>query len=219
MISLMEKNKLPQVTLVAMTSKKIINHYRILEQCRKHIEWGMTLLLSPDDSEFIEWDEEKKNYFVCKKIEPINSIDEWNKAIIYELPKHIKTTHALLVHHDGYVIHPELWKDEWLSLDYIGAPWPLPTDDYSYRDEEGEIQRVGNSVSLRSKRLMDLVATREWKSYRGNTNEDGFICCHNRKWLESKGMKFGTLEQAIHFSKEHEIPENKDIETFAFHAL
>ena len=66
---------------------------------------------------------------------------------------------------------------------------------------------------------MDLVATREWKSYYGFSNEDGFVACHQRNWLEEQGCKFAPLEVAIHFSKEHEIPENKDIKTFAFHAI
>lgn len=146
-----------------------------------------------------------------------NSIDEWNRKIIYELPNYVFTSHTLLIHQDGYVINPHLWKDEWLELDYIGSPWPLPRDNYSYRDEQGELQRVGNSVSLRSKKLMELVRTREWKSYYGNTNEDGFICCHNRKWLESQGCKFATFEQALVFGKEHELPENRGLDTFVFH--
>ena len=98
-------------------------------------------------------------------------------------------------------------------------PRPLPQDGYSYRDEYGELVRVGNSVSLRSKKLMDAVAQYEWREYYGNTNEDGFICCHHRQQLQSLGFRFAPLEIAVNFSKEHEIPENKDLSTFAFHSL
>lgn len=149
----------------------------------------------------------------------IVDISSWNRAIIFELPKYVETSHCMLIHGDGYIIDPELWNPEWLTLDYIGAPWPLPRDNYSYLDEEGGLQRVGNSVSLRSKKLMDLIATRPMEFHYGNNNEDGQICCWNRKWLESKGCKFATLEQAVHFSKEHEIPENINVKTFAFHSL
>jgi len=192
--------KIPQITLVVMSGigHKSAENIRALEHSSQNIEFGAV--------KYIQLGE-------------IKDIDSWNRAIIYELPKYIDTSHALLIHHDGYVINPSFWRPEWLSFDFIGAPWPLPQDDYSYQDEDGEIQRVGNSVSLRSKKLMDLIATRPWKSFYGNTNEDGFICCHNRKWLESKGCKFAPLEVAINFSKEHEIPENKDIMTFAFHSL
>lgn len=192
------KLHLPQVTLILLTNKDFKGALEAFEKSTKEIEFGGAKIIFD---------------FKC------NSIDEWNRKIIQDLPKYIDTTHALLIHQDGYVIHPELWNPEWLELDYIGAPWPLPRDDFSYLDEEGELQRVGNSVSLRSKKLMDLVSTREWRSYYGYTNEDGFISCHNRKWLESQGCKFATLEQAVHFSKEHEIPENEGISSFAFHKV
>ena len=149
----------------------------------------------------------------------IRDISTWNQAVIFELPKYVETSHCLFVHGDGYVINPELWKDEWLDYDFIGAPWPLPQDSFSYRDEEGHIVRIGNSVSLRSKKLLDLIATRLMDIHYGNNNEDGQICCWNRKWLESKGCKFAPLEVAVHFSKEHEIPENKGLKTFMFHSL
>lgn len=153
--------------------------------------------------------------------ETIKNIDDWNYKIIYEIHNYVFTDFALLIHADGYIIEPTLWKEEWLNYDYIGAPWPLPRDNYSYRNPEGEIIRVGNSVGIRSKRLLELPSKLglTWKSYYGNTNEDGFLCVHNRKILEENGCKFAPLEVAKHFSKEHEIEENRGLETFAFHQV
>lgn len=192
--------ELPQVTLVAITGSgyKTQDHVDALEYSMRGIKFGDVKLIEEQH---------------------INDIESWNKAVIYDLPKYISTDYCLLVHHDGYVVNPASWQDGWLRYDYIGAPWPLPTDDFSYRDEYGEIVRVGNSVSLRSKKLMDLIAMREWKLYYGFSNEDGFICCHNRKWLESQGCKFAPLDVAKYFSKEWEIPENVGLETFAFHQV
>lgn len=195
MITMLE---LPDVTLIALTNKDFEGHKKAIDKSCEGINFGGVKLI---------WDEK------C------NSIEEWNRKVIYELPRNIDTSHALLIHADGYVINPHLWNPDWLNYDYIGAPWPLPQDDYSYRDEDGEIQRVGNSVSLRSKKLMDLANERFVVFRYGNNNEDGHICCHNRKWLESQGCKFAPLEVAKHFSKEHEIPENMGLETFAFHSL
>ncbi len=156
----------------------------------------------------------------------IKDIDSWNYSVIYDLPNYIDTDLCLFIHGDGYICNPTLWQDSWTQFDFIGAPWPLPSDKFSYLDDSGALVRVGNSVGLRSKKLMDLVASRpkEWfweqKRRYGNTNEDGFITCHNRKWLESQGCKFAPLEVAKYFSKEHTIEENKDIEkTFMFHSL
>ncbi len=189
---------LPQVTIAALTNKDFEGHKSALDVSCLGIDFGAVKLI---------WDEK------------IKSIDDWNKKIIYELPDYVNTSHCLLVHADGYVVNPERWDEIWLGFDYIGAPWPLPNDDYSYRSESGRIIRVGNSVSLRSKRLMERVAKFPWKYYYGNCNEDGFMACHHRDELEAEGFKFADIDVAKHFSKEHEIPENVGLETFCFHSL
>lgn len=190
---------LPSVTLIALTNKDFTGHKRAIDISTEGIEFGAVKII---------WDEGMK------------SIDDWNYKIIYELHNYVQTDYALLVHADGYVRNPGLWDPSWLQYDYIGAPWPLPRDDYSYRTPDGEIVRVGNSVSLRSKRLLELPSKLHlpWRSFYGNTNEDGFLCVHNRKILEENGCTFAPLEAAVHFSKEWEIPENDGLDTFAFHS-
>lgn len=197
-----------------MGSKGIDGMANALEISSEEIKFGAIKLISHKCPRTKRGSKIKFEY-----VKPINSIDDWNHEIIYSLPKFIETEFALLVHPDGYVIRPDLWKDEFLEYDYIGAPWPLPTDDYSYRTESGRIVRVGNSVSIRSKRLMDRVAKFEWKEYYGNTNEDGFISVHHRDELEAEGFKFAPIELAVHFSKENELPENQGVDSFAFHSL
>lgn len=194
--------ELPNVTLIALSGLGYQTQENI-EALRK-------------SSEGIKWAAVK--YVQLAHITDINS---WNKAVIYDLWKYVDTEFCMFVHGDGYVINPELWNPDWLNYDFVGAPWPLPKDDYSYRDQKGNIVRVGNSVSLRSKQLLYLPTTLkfEWKEFYGNTNEDGFLNCHHRQDLETWGVKFAPLEVAIHFSKEHEIPENVGIKTFAFHSL
>lgn len=192
--------KLPRVTLICLTNKDFEGHKKALDKSCEGIEWGGVKLI---------WDES------------IKSIDDWNYKIIYELHNYIDTDFAMLIHADGYVSNPQAWRSDFLDYDYIGAPWPLPKDDYSYRTPEGELIRGGNSVSIRSKRILALPNKSgiEWKPYYGNTNEDGFLCVHNRKALEEAGCKFAPLEVAKYFSKEHEIEENQGIETFAFHTV
>lgn len=190
--------KLPNVTLICLTNKDFEAHKRAIDKSCESIEFGAVKLI---------WDEK------C------NSIDEWSRKIVYDLPKYVDTEFALLIHSDGHVINPELWNPDWLNYDFIGAPWPLPKDDFSYRDEEGTIRRVGNSVSLRSKKLMDRVAQFPWESFHGFWNEDGFIAVNHVVELEKEGFKFAPLELAVHFSKEHEIPQNVGLKTFAFHSL
>lgn len=192
--------ELKDITLIALTSLDFEGHKKALDKSCEGIAWGDVKII---------WDEK------------IKSIDDWNKKVVFDLWRHVNTPYAMLIHADGYVINPESWRPEFLDYDYIGAPWPLPTDDYSYRDPYGNIVRVGNSVSLRSYDMLYLPTHLglDWKSYYGNTNEDGYLCCHNRNILEQHGMKFAPLDVAKYFSRETELPENQGIETFAFHSL
>lgn len=193
--------RLPEVTLIALTSKNYDSHREAMDRASEGIEWGARKIIM-DLS--------------------IDSIDSWNKKIVYELTDYVQTPFAFLFHADGYPIHPEVWDPKWLEYDFIGAPWPLPRDNYSYLDDLGRLQRVGNSVSLRSKRLLEAPRTLglPWRSYYGYTNEDGFLCCHNRSVLEAYGIRYAPVTEAAKFSREHWVEENKNIEkTFAFHQV
>lgn len=191
--------KLPQITLIAFGSVNIAGMSKALEYSSRGIEFGAVKLITEVE---------------C------NGIDEWNKNIIFRLREFVDTEYCILIHADGFIVNPESWHDEFLKYDYIGAPWPLPSDPFSYRTPDGEIVRVGNSVSLRSRKVLDLPFELEmaWRPYFGNTNEDGFITCHNRRLLQQFGTKFAPIEIAKYFSRELDIPENADVEfPFAFH--
>lgn len=190
--------KLPQVTLCCLTGLgyMVRPHIQALEESSRFIEFG--------EVKYIQ-------------LKSIKNIESWNRAVIYELPRHITTEFCLFIHSDGYVSDPASWDSDWLNYDFCGSPWPLPMDDYSYRVGD-RIIRVGNSVSLRSKKLMDLVATRPMEFHYGNNNEDGQICVWEREWLESQGCKFLPFEKALRFGKEHELPEHQG-KTFVFHQV
>ena len=97
---------------------------------------------------------------------------------------------------------------------------PKPGTKHCYHDIHGNICRVGNSVSIRSKRLMEFPkkANLEWKRDEdGFYNEDIFICCTNRHLFEAEGMKWAPLDVAKYFAHEHTIPEVVGITPFAFH--
>lgn len=191
--------ELPQVTLVALGNQNVPGMVNALERSSREIKWGAIKLITDLH---------------------IKNIDEWNQAIVFDLRRYIDTPFCLLVHPDGFVVNPQSWNPDWLNYDYIGAPWPLPRDDYSYRTPDGEIVRVGNSVSLRSKEMLELPYQMEvaWRSYFGNTNEDGFLTCHNRRLFQQFGARYAPIEVAKHFSREMDIPENADVDSpFCFH--
>lgn len=100
-----------------------------------------------------------------------------------------------------------------------GGVWPQNTGD-DFKDSDGNICRVGNSVSLRSRRLLEYPkkAGIPWESMpSGLFNEDTFLCCKHKKEMEMQGMRWAPVEVAVHFSRESDLPENEGVVSFAFH--
>lgn len=207
--------KLPNVTLIAVTSVKIYETVKALQYSMKDIEFGDVVLVSHKKPAFLP-----KN-ITFKQCEPITNIDGFNKMMVYDLHRYVDTDHILLVHYDGFVVNPSSWKDEFLDYDYIGSPWPLPSEGHkSYYDEEGNVVRVGNSVSVRSKKLLEYPSEHnlEWKKTPdGDYNEDIFLCAMNKCRMEKDGIRFAPIEVARYFGREHTIPETTGMTPFVFH--
>lgn len=191
--------KLPNVTLCTLGSEKYkAENQAALDYSSSKVEFGAV-----------------KNI-----IQECPTIDEWNRAIVFDLGDYIQTDYAMLIHPDGGVGNPDAWDDKWLDYDYIGSPWPLPTDDVSYRDKHGAIQRVGNSVSIRSRKLMRLPKqiNMAWQAFHGFTNEDGAICVNYRHLFEQAGCRFAPFEEAVKFGCETLLEEHVGRpDPFAYH--
>lgn len=205
--------QLKNVTLVAMTSVCVYETVQALKYSMRGIDFGDAVLIT-----------HKKPIYLPKTIryshtDRLNNIDDFNYKMLYELGDHINTEFACIVHYDGFIVHPELFRDEFLDYDYIGAPWPDPHDDFTYRDIYGRLQRVGNSVGFRSKRLIDFPKKQglPFEADHGYFHEDGFLCVKNRHLIEEAGMRIAPLEVAKYFSHETMIPEIEGITPFAFH--
>ena len=208
------KLQLPQVTLVAVSSVHLYETIRAMEYSMRSIDYGDALLITHRRPAMLPG---RIRYAHCKRI---TDIDGFNHFMVYELAPYIRTEYILLVHADGFVIHPEKWQDAFLDYDYIGSPWPLPENEYAYRDSLGRICRVGNSVSLRSTRHHTYPSEHHlpWVPVDdGFYNEDIFLCCHSRNQMEADGLRFAPLSLAVHFGREHPLPENQGIEPFVFH--
>jgi len=122
------------------------------------------------------------------RIEPLRSIDAYSRFMIERLPALVRTAHVLIVQWDGFVIHPDRWRDDFLQYDYIGAPWHY---------HEGP-HRVGNGgFSLRSRRLLQALPP---LPDHFDEPEDRFICQTWRPQAEALGLKFAPPGLAAEFS-------------------
>jgi hypothetical protein len=197
-----DKIQLKNITIVCIDGVNPDIGLKALKYSMKHIEFGNAKLIShikpenvPNNIQFVQIDK--------------LSHDSYSSFMLQELHKHVDTDFCLTIHDDGFVINPQLWDDNFLNYDYIGAPW-LHTVQYY-----GQKYRVGNGgFSLRSKKLINLC-----KNIQSPGHEDASICIRNRDLLEMYGCKFAPVEIAMKFSLEEQIPEcefNLN-NTFGFH--
>lgn len=202
--------KLENVTLVCVSTIDIEKAIHALRESCKGIQWHSVKLLTS-----IGMYDEEKQIDIVNIGKKFKTIDEWNYFIFYDLHKHIGSDFICLIHPDGWVVNPDKWSNTFLDWDFCGAPWPAGL----HFDTSGNEVRVGNSVSIRSKRLLELPSKLGlvWEPHDGNTNEDTAICVHYRQHFIDAGMTFAPIELAVRFSQEIPIPEAIGITPFAFH--
>lgn len=138
-----------------------------------------------------------------KSVEKLRGIDDYSRFMVKEIGNHFSTSHVLVVQWDGFVVNPESWEDDFLSYDYIGAPW------------SDRRHAVGNGgFSLRSRKLVNaLQDVRITELY----PEDYAICDHYHDLLVSEfGIRFAPLEVASRFSCEMIAPQQP---TFGVHGV
>ena len=140
------------------------------------------------------------------EIPKIKSTKDYNSVVFFDLPKQLKTDFALFIQYDGFVLSGELFSEQYLNWDYIGAPWPHYSDF-----------TVGNGgFSLRSKKLVDSIQ-KYLLPEDLHSAEDVVICRYLRARLEENdGLQFAPEKIAEMFSYEMRKP---DFDTFGFHGL
>lgn len=177
--TLIQKPHLKDVTLVSIdTTEKAHLAARAIEKSMEQADFGAVKLLTHDTS-----------LPHAVKIRNIDGVSDYSKFVVRELHAHVQTSHCLIVQWDGWVTNGASWTDEFLTADYIGAPW---------------IQwggKVGNGgFSLRSKRLLEIAS----KLVPGEMPhpEDAWFCEHQRRAFEALGMRWAPTQLAARFAFE-----------------
>ena len=201
---------IPSVTLVSVACTKVPETIEAMRKCQAQMGFNRSLLLTHEDVQ-------AKGIEVAK----IDKLDYkgYNEFVAMKLWQYIGTDFVLLVQNDGLITDVSKWKDEFMNYDYIGAPWPIPNDETTYRTPGNKLVRVGNGgFSFRSRRLLrapTILGLEFSDNGTGFPHEDGFLCVHNREVLENAGIKFAPIELATQFSTEVTIPET--VESFGKH--
>jgi hypothetical protein len=135
---------------------------------------------------------------------------------LYYYLKHINCDYFLIIQDDGFIINPELWDDNFLNYDYIGAPWINNPNEEPFGWVKQYGYAVGNGgFSLRSKKFLEESSKLHYNS---TANEDVYLTCIMRDFLSTKGIKFPDISLAAKFSIETKTHEYNTLKNcFGFH--
>ena len=205
------KLHLPDVTLVCIDTIAHELAAMAIRECLDQVRFGGVQVYTDKPKAFhsalsSDLKDEEDDVIQLRKCEA-KSLDEVARVLWYEVPKHITTSHVLVMQWDSWILNPRLWDNDWLQYDYIGAPW-------GWHEDGGQVGNGG--FSLRSKRLMDKLQICIVDGKGGA--EDILICRELRSNLENNGVKFAPIDVASRFSLEHKNFNTAD-EHFGFHGV
>ena len=188
---------LAHVTLACIDTVNPILALRAMHRCQHGIQFERSVLFT--DQPVVD-----PNIEVIQ-VRGIDDIRSYSRFVLKELNPHIQSSHLLLVQWDGFVIHPEAWRDDFLDYDYIGATWPATGT---------EPEMVGNGgFSLRSKKLLQALEHIQFTDF---FPEDEQLARVHRSELESMGIRFAPPIVGDRFAYEFKPAQ---IATFGFHGF
>lgn len=196
----MTKLHLPNVTLVAVDTAAHELTDVVLADCMAKADFGAVLVLS----------DKPPGITPCTyvQIDPCGSVQA-QAHYWYTVPRHIGTSHMLIVQWDSGISDPAQWTDEFLDYDYVGAPWGWHRTGLN----------VGNGgFSLRSIKLANYLADNP-STLPFAAPEDHQLCRTHGYMLQIAGFKFAPLPLASQFSIERTVLKDGPRQHLGFHGM
>jgi hypothetical protein len=194
------KLQLPHVTLLQMETQNHRLAKLAVDDCLAAADFGEVLILSDSFSQL------RVPGASHYRVENWPNKLGYAKALWHVVPLYVKTAQVLIIQWDSWIIRPELWRPEFSSYDYIGAPW-------HYEDGFD----VGNSgFSLRSNALMQFLLANKLTYPPVQPAEDELLSRLYRTELEKHGFVWAPKEVAVDFSREGYVPDGL-LNSFGFH--
>ncbi len=201
------KINLDRVTLVCIDgreedSERTSRYRDIFRYSMNHIDFKRVIFFSHIDYKF--------DGVETINILKLGSTGEYSNFCMRLLNPYIHTDYCMIMQDDGFILNPDLWEDEFLSYDYIGAPWPIGLGSTTQETQ------VGNGgFCIRSKKFLEFSS----KLFPTMQNEDKYILETNRKSVNQANLKIAPVELAKRFSVEIPIDDQHSIKNcFGFHA-
>jgi len=195
----MSKKQLLNVDLISINCVDPRQSAAAINYCQKFFEFGKSILVTHQDIDVYDIE-----------LHLIDKLD-WNQYNDYvlKLIGHTDNDYVMLIQDDGHLTNANLWDNEYLEYDYIGAPWPHEEswinlqlqEQQPYIRENFPKNRVGNGgFCIRSKKFLEFSA--QYESCNG-LGEDTFLCTRKYNEAIEYGIKFAPFELAAKFSYEN----------------
>ena len=193
--------KLPDVTLVLIETRQHELARLAVEDCERQALFGDELIFTDQPLLFTH-----PRRRIVRVPDWPNKLG-WSRCFWQDVAPHLRTTHALHIQWDSWIVAPEMWRDEYLAFDYIGAPW---------WHKDG--LNVGNGgFCIKSTKLHRFLRKNRAQFPCITDLDDDLLCRKYRPTLESAGFEWAPSSLAIQFSFETTRPD-ETARHFGFHA-
>jgi len=201
----MKKLQLPDVTLVMIETREHELAALAVSECLDKADFGDVIVLTDHNyPERLVWHRSGVRFH---RVPDWPDKVGWARSMWYDVPPLVRTSHMLCIQWDSWIWTPEMWRDEFLGFDYIGAPW-------WYKDGKN----VGNSgFCLKSTRLARYLRDRRDQFPCDTHVEDDLLCRGYRPKLEDRGFLWAPERIAYDFSYEGCGADSKPTKHFGFH--
>jgi hypothetical protein len=191
---------LPDVTLVMIETREHALASLAVRDCLQQAKFGDVLIFTDKPDAFADQGH-------------IHAVPDWPDKIGWSrfswqgVAPYMRTTHALCIQWDSWIVDPDMWCGDFLSYDFIGAPW-------WYKDG----MNVGNGgFCLRSTKLMRYLRNNRDRFPCITALDDDLLCRKYRTSLQDIGFTWAPEDLASQFSFEVKRP-SPDSRHFGFHA-
>jgi hypothetical protein len=196
----MTKLQLPDVTLVMIETQEHALARLAVEDCLRVADFGDVLIFTDKPEHFPH----------LGRVLPAENWPNklgWSRFSWYGVPPHVRLPQNLFIQWDSWIWQPEMWRDEFMDYDLIGAPW-------WYKDGKN----VGNlGFALRSTRIIKYLYNNKDKYPCNSNTDDDLLCRGYRPQLEQHGFTWAPENVAHDFAFECSRPSPTS-KHFGFHA-
>ena len=175
---------LSNVTLLCVETREPELAHWAIDRCLVHTQFANVVLLT--DLDRVNQPKQGIEYIQAPSIK---TTKDYSDLLLTGIDQFVISSHVLVIQWDSFIVHPQLWSDDFLQYDYIGSVWPHHPQT-----------PVGNGgFSLRSKRLLEVIQRPEFIK---RHPEDYCICADNKDFLEKQGIHIASINIAEQFAVE-----------------